>query len=411
MAQCIEGCRSCNSADLEVVLRLGNQFLSGVFRSENVEGISCGPLTLVSCNQCKLVQLQNSYPLDEMYNEGYGYRSGLTAFMREHLLGIISFAKNIVELQSGDSVLDIGSNDGTLLNCYNDRMIDLIGIDPVAVNYLNLYPKNAKIVSDFFTKENYFSVSSSKSKIVTSVSMFYDLNDPVGFAKSIADVLSPDGVWVFEQSYLPAMLRLNSYDTICHEHVEYYSLFSIQKILDQADLIIIDASQNDVNGGSVRLAAAHATSRLASRISPELMWLNNQEKNHDVFSTETFELFEKNLVRHKNDLTDLLLTLKKSGKSVVGYGASTKGNVILQYCGIGPDLLPCIGDITPFKDGTFTPGTLIPIISMDKAKAIKPDYFLVLPWAFRNDILTREKECLANGTKFIFPLPFVEIVN
>jgi len=407
----ITKCRSCSSSSIKVVLELGDQALSGVFRSNDLKGILSGPLTLISCDSCYLVQLANSYPLKDMYNEGYGYKSGLTLYMQQHLKNIIKFASSIVSPIANDTILDIGSNDGTLLNSYADPTLKLIGIDPVAAKYLDLYPKNSNVVTDFFSKENYFSVSKAKSKIVTSVSMFYDLEDPVKFVKSISDVLHEEGIWVFEQSYLPAMLRYNSYDTICHEHIEYYSLAAIQSILDKAGLTIIDASQNEVNGGSIRLAAAHKKSGLASKISPELRWLKSQERNHEIFSHNTFLNFESNIVRHKNDLVDLLTLLKDSGKKVLGYGASTKGNVILQFCNIGPDLLPFIGDITPSKDGTFTPGNSIPIISMDKAKSMMPDYFLVLPWAFRNDILLREKELLSSGTKFIFPLPYVEIIN
>jgi len=406
-----KNCRSCNSGDLKVVFDLGEQVLTGVFLSESLDEISSGPVALVSCNSCHLVQMQYSYPLEEMYNEGYGYQSGLTSYMSQHLKGILDFAYDIVELNTGDYVLDIGCNDGTLLNHYPKDQFNLIGIDPVAKKYLDLYPRNSSVVTDFFTKENYFSVASEKAKIITSISMFYDLDEPVKFAKGIADVLMNEGIWVFEQSYLPAMLRTNSYDTICQEHVEYYSLAAIQHILDQAGLIIVDASQNEVNGGSVRLAAAHKKSELAKNVSSEALWLIEQENNHEIFSDKTWENFQKNVVRQKLDLVNLLSELKKAGKTVIGYGASTKGNVILQYCGIGPDLLPLIGDITPSKDGVFTPGSKIPIVSMEKAKAMEPDYFLVLPWGFRGDILLREKDTIAKGTKFIFPLPFVEIVS
>jgi len=346
-----------------------------------------------------------------MYNEGYGYRSGLTTYMSQHLKKILDFAIEKISLNKGDYVLDIGSNDGTLLHQYANDMYHRIGIDPVAKKYLDLYPKDAKVVTDFFTKESYFSVATEKAKVVTSISMFYDLETPVEFAKAIASVLSLDGVWVFEQSYLPAMLRTNSYDTICHEHLEYYSLAAIQHILQLVGMTIIDASQNEVNGGSIRLAAVHKLGPLADKISSEATWLIEQEKNHDIYSKKSFEIFQENVQRQKLDLVRLLQELKRSGKTVIGYGASTKGNVILQYCGIGPDLLPFIGDITPFKDGVFTPGSKIPVISMEKAKAMRPDYFLVLPWAFRSDILLREKETIYNGTKFIFPLPFVEIVS
>jgi len=254
--------------------------------------------------------------------------------------------------------------------------------------------------------------TSQKAKIVTSISMFYDLEDPVKFAQDVAGILDVDGVWVFEQSYLPAMLRQNSYDTICHEHLEYYSLHAIEYIMKQAGLTIIDASQNEVNGGSIRLAAVRLDGSSSRRISPEVISLMEQEKNHNIHSTAAFQSFQENVERQKTDLIKLLQELKKAGKTVVGYGASTKGNVILQYCGISTDLLPFIGDITPFKDGTYTPGTKIPIISMEKVKAMNPDYFLVLPWGFRNDILLREKDGVLNhGSKMIFPLPFVEIVS
>jgi 2-polyprenyl-3-methyl-5-hydroxy-6-metoxy-1,4-benzoquinol methylase len=407
----IKNCRSCNSKNIKVVFDLGCQTLSGIFRSENIDDIMSGPLTLVKCDQCDLVQLKHSYPLNEMYNEGYGYRSGATNYMREHLKKIIEFATKNVVLNKKDTVLDIGCNDGTLLGSYEDGQYNLVGIDPVAIKYLDSYHQDTKVVTDFFTKDNYFSVTTEKAKIVSSISMFYDLENPVSFAKEVASVLATDGVWVFEQSYLPAMLRQNSYDTICHEHLEYYSLSALEYILQQADMTLVDASQNEVNGGSVRLAAVHNNSLLASKISPEAIWLIEQENNHDIHSDNSFSLFQANVDRQKNDLISLLQELKKKGKSVIGYGASTKGNVILQHCGITSELLPCIGDITSFKDGTFTPGTKIPIISMEKARSLNPDYFLVLPWAFRNDILLREKESIQNGTKFIFPLPFVEIVS
>jgi 2-polyprenyl-3-methyl-5-hydroxy-6-metoxy-1,4-benzoquinol methylase len=411
MITVIKNCRSCNSSDIEVIFELGDQVLSGVFRTDNLDDILSGPLTLFGCNKCQLVQLQHSYPLDEMYNEGYGYSSGATSYMRQHLQEVLNFAFDNVSLKKGDHVLDIGSNDGTLLSHYPEEIYNCIGIDPVAAKYLDLYPKGAKVVTDFFTTDNYFSVASSKAKVVTSISMFYDLEKPQDFAKAIASILSPDGVWVFEQSYLPAMLRQNSYDTICHEHLEYYSLTAIQYIVQQAGMKIVDASQNEVNGGSIRLAVAHESSNNAKEVSPEALWLLEQENTHKIYSNHAFVSFKENVERQKKDLLTLLQELKKAGKTVIGYGASTKGNVILQYCGIDQELLPYIGDITPFKNGVFTPGTKIPVISMEKAKAMNPHYFLVLPWAFRNDIILREKETLNNGTKFIFPLPFVEIVS
>ena len=412
MTSRVKKCRACGAASLEEVFKLGNQALSGVFRSKNIDDILAGPLNLCQCAKCSLVQLQHSYPLDEMYNESYGYRSGATAYMKNHLNDIIEFAKRNTSIEKNDYVLDIGCNDGTLLGCYSSGEYNRIGIDPVAKKYLDLYENDIKVVTDFFSMDNYFSVASQKATIITSISMFYDLEEPLKFSQEIAKILDIKGVWVFEQSYLPAMLRQNSYDTICHEHLEYYSLNSIEYIMNLAGLTIIDASQNEVNGGSIRLAAVRLDNPISNNVSPEVISLLEQEKNHNIHNIDAFTSFQINAEKQKIDLVRLLQELKKAGKTVVGYGASTKGNVILQYCNITTDLLPCIGDITPFKDGTYTPGTKIPIISMEKAKAMRPDYFLVLPWGFRSDIILREKkDILKRGGKLIFPLPFVEIVN
>ena len=407
----IKNCRACGSFNINDVFELGDQYLSGVFRFENLDKIINGPLTLVCCDDCKLVQLRHSYPLDEMYNEGYGYQSGLTSYMKLHLQDIVKLAKKIVHLEKNDVVLDIGSNDGTLLTQYGIDVDTLIGIDPVAIKYLDFYPNSAKVVTDFFSKQNYYKTTTKKSKVVTSVSMFYDLEDPLKFAKDIAEVVSDDGVWIFEQSYLPAMLRNNSYDSICHEHLEYYSLTAIKNILDKANFKIIDVSQNEVNGGSIRVAAVLKSGKLAHKSSPLVNWLLEQENIYQLHNIEIFRKFKKDVERHKNDLVNLLNDIKKSGKKVFGYGASTKGNVILQFCEIGVDLIEFIGDITPSKHGAYTPGTGIPIISMEHAKELKPDYFLVLPWGFRNDIILREKDLINSGVKFIFPLPHVEIVG
>lgn len=407
----IKLCRSCGSNEIHEVFDLGVQKLSGTFIDKDLDKITEGPLTLAICKECCLVQLKHNYPLNEMYNEGYGYRSGLTQFMREHLEKIAKQGINLAKLSKGDYILDIGSNDGTLLSSYDDSEYHLIGIDPVAKKYLDLYPKNCNVVTDFFSASQYFEITNKKAKIITSVSMFYDLEDPTSFVDSIAKVLDENGVWIFEQSYLPAMLKRNSYDTICHEHLEYYSLESINHLINKSGLKLISATQNEVNGGSIRLVATHENSELATTNSAELSWLLEQELNHGVSSDESFERFKVEVIKSKNDLISLLKKLKAEGKKVIGYGASTKGNVILQYCGITAELLPFIGDITPFKDGKFTPGTNIPIISMNKAKELNPDYFLVLPWGFRNDVLIREMELIKNGVKFIFPLPFVEIIG
>jgi hypothetical protein len=239
--------------------------------------------------------------------------------------------------------------------------------------------------------------------------MFYDLEDPIGFAAQIAELLSDDGLWHFEQSYMPSMLRMCSYDTICHEHIEYYSMSTIKYVLDRVGLKIIDVQMNGINGGSFAVTAA----KKQCGIKPNhavVDWLLEQEVGMGLNTPAPYRDFEERVYRHRADLTRLLRALKAAGKTVLGYGASTKGNVLLQFCGITQEELPAIAEVNPDKFGAFTPGTLIPIISEAEARAMKPDYFLVLPWHFKDNIVQREEAYLSNGGKMIFPFPEIEIV-
>jgi len=240
--------------------------------------------------------------------------------------------------------------------------------------------------------------------------MFYDLEDPVKFASDICEVLDDDGVWHFEQSYLPSMLHTNSYDTICQEHLEYYSIASIENILEQVGMKIRDVTLNDINGGSFAVTAAKEVSSKHTTPSVEAKWLREQELRIGLNSIEPYLEFAKRVEQHKEDLNRLLEGLNKSGKTILGYGASTKGNVMLQYCGITSDLMPAVVEVNPDKFGSYTPGTKIPIISEQEARDLNPDYFLVLPWHFKNNILPRESLYMMNGGKFIFPFPHISVI-
>jgi hypothetical protein len=252
-------------------------------------------------------------------------------------------------------------------------------------------------------------VSKHPAKAVTSIAMFYDLADPIAFARDIASILAPDGLWHFEQSYMPSMLRTTSYDTICHEHLEYYSLSAVQTILAAADLKVIDVQMNSVNGGSFAVTAApKASTRHVNQ--PVIEWLLGQEERMGLGTVRPFREFEDRVFRHRADLVRLLKALAADGKTVLGYGASTKGNVTLQFCGLTTDEIPAIAEINPEKYGRVTPGTHIPIVSEAEAKAMAPDYFLVLPWHFKDGILQREQAYIAGGGKFVFPFPEIEII-
>ncbi|MGZ3274237.1 MAG: class I SAM-dependent methyltransferase [Caulobacteraceae bacterium] len=404
----LEQCRVSGSRNLIPVLHLGEQELTGVFPRPG-ESVTRGPLELVWCPDSGLLQLGHSFDPSEMYGENYGYRSGLNASMVRHLTQKIGVLEKLADLEPGDVVLDIGSNDCTSLKAYATSGLKRIGIDPTGLKFKAYYPDDVALVPDFFSAASFRKASDRSAKIVTSIAMFYDLDDPIAFARDIASVLTPDGLWHFEQSYMPAMLRTTSYDTICHEHLEYYSLGVVQRILDAADLKLVDVQMNGVNGGSFAVTAApKASARPANRAVID--WLLGQEERMGLGTVRPFREFEDRVFRHRDDLMRLLQALEADGKRVLGYGASTKGNVLLQFCGVTTKELAAIAEVNTEKFGRVTPGTHIPIVSEAEAKAMNPDYFLVLPWHFKEGILQREQAFIAQGGKFIFPFPEIEII-
>jgi hypothetical protein len=406
----IDACRVSKSSHLVSVLDLGVQALTGVFPKSPEDEVTRAPLELVWCPDSGLLQLKHSYEPSEMYGENYGYRSGLNQSMVSHLTEKVRCLERMVALNPGDVVLDIGSNDATTLKAYSAKDIRRIGIDPTGRKFESFYTRDIRLIPDFFSSAAYRSAESHPAKIVTSIAMFYDLEAPIEFCRQIESILADDGIWHFEQSYMPSMLRMNSYDTICHEHLEYYSLGVVQKILEQAGMKIVDVAMNAVNGGSFAVTAAKIGNRGIRQNHAVVNWLLEQENRMGLNTPRPFREFEERVFRHRDDLTRLIRALNADGKKILGYGASTKGNVVLQFCGLTKQDIPAIAEVNPEKFGCFTPGTHIPIVSEEEAKATKPDYFLVLPWHFKDGILRREKEFLANGGKMIFPFPEIEIV-
>lgn len=406
--QRLEQCRVSGSRNLIPVLHLGEQELTGVFPLPG-QAVTRGPLELVWCPDSGLLQLGHTFDPGEMYGDNYGYRSGLNASMVRHLTQKIGYLEKLADLKPGDTVLDIGSNDCTSLKAYATPGLKRIGIDPTGLKFRQYYPEDVALVPDFFNAANFRKVSDAPAKIVTSVAMFYDLDDPIAFARDIASVLAADGVWHFEQSYMPAMLRTTSYDTICHEHLEYYSLSVVQTIVEAADLKIVDVQMNGINGGSFAVTAAPKRSSRAPNHAV-IDWLLGQEERMGLGTVRPFREFEDRVFRHRADLIRLLKALAADGKTVIGYGASTKGNVTLQFCGVTTKEVAAIAEVNPEKFGRETPGTHIPIISEAEARAMKPDYFLVLPWHFKENILQREQAYIAQGGKLIFPFPEIEII-
>jgi hypothetical protein len=399
------------------VLDLGSQYLTGTFPRDPAQPLTRGPLELVKCyapgnaDACGLLQLRHTYDLKELYGEGYGYRSGLNRSMVDHLGDIVKGLRRLAPLQAGDVVLDIGSNDGTLLSFYPAGEARLIGMDPTGVKFRQYYRSDIELVPDFFSARQFGShTGGRKARIVTSIAMFYDLFRPMDFMRDVADVLDDEGIWHLEQSYLPLMIQSNAYDTVCHEHLEYYALGQIQWMAERTGLKIVEVNLSDTNGGSFGVTLAKTASPLPA-CDAQVGEILRREREMGLEGLPAYEQFRRKIQEHRDALLALLGQLRSQGRSVLGYGASTKGNVILQYCGLTPKEIPFIAEVNPDKFGRFTPGTNIPIISEAQARALKPDYFLVLPWHFRKNLLQREQAFLQAGGKMIFPLPEIQTVS
>jgi hypothetical protein len=402
-------CRISGSTNLIPVLSLGNHALTGVFPKRRNEPVTTGPLELVWCPESELLQLRHSYDPKEMYGANYGYRSSLNQSMINHLRHKIEQLTRYVSLESGDIVVDIGSNDGTLLKCYPNWGLRRIGIDPTGAKFRVCYTGGIELIPDFFDAALLRQhVKGQTAKIITSIAMFYDLESPLSFVEDIAASLHEDGIWHFEQSYMPSMLRLNAYDTICHEHLEYYSLTPVRNLLEKCGLKIVEVQMNTVNGGSFAVTAGKAGSKRPEN-KAVIDWMLAQEDRMGLSTPRPFRSFEARVFEHRKNLVSLIGALNSDGKRIVGYGASTKGNVLLQFCSFSEKEIVAIADVNPDKFGAYTPGTGIPIISEPEARALNPDYYLVLPWHFRDAIIEREKDYIASGGKMIFPFPEIEI--
>jgi hypothetical protein len=411
----ISECRICSNTKLVPILDLGMQALTGFF-PKLVDQVEEGPLKLVKCDvsegsdSCGLLQLQHNYQMEKLYGDHYGYRSGLNPSMVEHLCGIVVQIEEFINLNSGDLVIDIASNDGTLLSAYKNRELLLVGIDPTAEKFKSFYPNDVRRITDFFSSEivnkNF---GKKKARVITSISMFYDLYSPLETMREIESILADDGIWVVEQSYMPMMLSNVSYDTICHEHLEYYALKQFKWMADRSGLKIIDIQFNSVNGASFSITLAKKEAQYCEA-TQKITNVLEKEIQSGLDEYQIYRIFANEVETHKKLLVTTLQQMVMSGSLVLGYGASTKGNVILQYCGIDKKLLPFISEVNPDKFNKYTPGSNIPIISEIDAVKLKPDYYLVLPWHFRESILKKEKIYLEQGGKMIFPLPKINVV-
>jgi SAM-dependent methyltransferase len=399
------------------VIDLGEQYLQGSFVKAGKESPPMRkiPAVLLRCDPtrdekaCGLLQMEHSVPPTILYS-AYWYRSGTNRTMRDHLKGISDEAVGMIEKRDA-RVLDVGCNDGTLLQHY-PKEFRKFGIDPSDV--AQEIRGDITVLQGTFPSEQLDQESQGQVfDVITSIAMFYDLEDPVAFVRGIRKSLAPGGIWIFEMSYMPIMLRMNSYDTICHEHLEYYSLAVIESVLDRAGMKVVRVGMNDINGGSIRCYATHLQNFKFSKKEylRSLEALRQEEFDLELDTDKPYRNFQERINVHKAELTALLRKLKAEGKRIHIYGASTKGNTILQWCGIDRFIIDYAADRNPDKHGARTLGTDIPIISEEESRAMKPDYYLVLPWHFKEEFLERERATLERGTGMIFPLPTIEVVR
>jgi NDP-4-keto-2,6-dideoxyhexose 3-C-methyltransferase len=377
------------------------------------------PLDLILCSECGLLQLAHNFQLQGLFHDSYGYRSGLNESMSAHLQELAGSALRYVDLQPGDFVLDIGANDGTLLRHFestkNGHSVNLIAVDPLLNQFEAFYEDGSVLLlADFFSAETAGrALGNERCKVVSSIAMFYDLPEPNEFVADIQRILHEDGVWVLELSYMPSMLASNSVDTICHEHLEYYALAPLERLLSRHRLSIVDVSLNSVNGGSFRVIVTHGAR--AARVgglsrNPRLLdRLRADENRANLKSVAPYHFFFERSRRVRDDIMDFFGRSRAADERVLGYGASTKGNTLLQFCGLSAAELPAIADRNPMKTGRRTPRTNIPIVSEAEARSRDPDAFFCLPWHFRDSFVEREAAFIADGGRLVFPLPEFEI--
>ena len=408
-------CRICNSNQLSVIMSLGEQHLA-VYTPKGSDPepvLEKFPLELIRCNtsDCGLVQLRHSTPTDILY-ERYFYRSGINQTMTDNLKEIVDQATLKINVAENDIVLDIGCNDGTLLKNYQGKNIRAVGIDP-AKNMAEFSKEcGADIIVDYFNSKLFTNhYSDEKAKIITSISMFYDLEDPNQFVSDIVNILAKDGVWVIELKYLPTMIFQNAFDNIVHEHIEYYHFSVLEYMLKKHGLKAVDVSLNDSNGGSIRVFVKHANQLVDENSEKHLLDLRSSEKKLHLNTEQPYQEFLQRCNELKNKTMSFIKNEVKNGKKIHAYGASTKGNTILQYYELDDNLIDAIADRNPDKWNRKTIGTNLEIMSEEKSRSLKPDYFLILPWHFLEEFREREQEFFKNGGKFIVPLPDFKIIE
>ena len=398
-------CKNCKSRSLKKIINIGNQPLSSHFYPKKINKLKNYSLDLYICQKCNLVQFKSLPKLDHMYGLNYGYRTSLSPLMIDHMKKKFLRNKNDL-IKKKCNILDIGCNDGTFLNFFKKfKNVNLYGIDPSAEKFKQYHSKKINLIVDYFERNKIQKrFKNINFELITSFAMFYDIEDPNSFCNDINKLLTKNGKWILELSYFPLLLQNLTYDQICHEHVTYYTLTTFENIIKKNGLKILDFSLNSINGGSIEIIC----SKKNAKHSPNIKKINLQKNFEKKINQESYHNFNRRVSNVKKTLN---LFLEKNKGKVIGYGASTKGNIVLNHCGIDDKKLKYICDANPYKFNRFTPGSNIKIISKQKMRSLKPKFLLVLIWSFRKEVIQQEKNFLNKGGKLIFHLPMLHIVD
>ena len=397
-------CKNCKQSSLKKIIEIGKQPLSGFFYSSKRNNLGKYSLDLYKCSNCKLVQLNNPANTKKMYGAHYGYKTSVSKMMIFHLREKVNRLKKNKLIKARSNILDIGSNDASFLKLFN-KNYNLYGIDPSAEKFKKEY-KGIKLITDFFSKKNVLKHVKSKNikfDLISSFAMFYDVEDPNSFCQDIEGLLNDDGIWVCEFSYLPLMLKNLTFDQICHEHIMYYTFGVFEKILLNNNLKVINIKFNEINGGSIEVIIAKNKSRRTSNIN----LIKKIKVDEKKITKKAFHNFSERIKKIKNDLVSFV----NKNYPIAGYGASTKGNIVLNYCDLKSSQISYISDANKQKFEKYTPGTNIKIISKERMRALKPKYVLVLIWSFRSEIIKQELNYIKKGGSLVFHLPKFHIIN
>lgn len=402
----IKKCRSCGSKDLTEVISLGKLYLSDFVKTNRKP--KSFPLRLVLCKKCYLVQLDFTAPSKYLYTERYGYKSGINQTMQAELEEIVKESLKRIGKNKGKIIaVDIGANDGTLLKSYPKNVFK-VAVEPIKKFAKESRKYANKVVNDFFNYESYSkNVGNKKADIVTAISCFYDMEDPNQFIIDVKKILKDDGIFVIQQNYLMRMLQKKAFDNIVHEHLEYYSLLSLNNLLNKHGLEVFDAEERELNGGSFRTYIAFSGQR---KISNSVTKMQTKEKKLGLNKKRIYFRFTKIIIENKNKIREFIKKEVRKGKVFYLYGASTRGNTILQYFGLDNKYIKYAVERNPEKWGKIIASVGIPIISEGQARKDKPDYMLVLPWFFKEEFVKREKKYLDNGGHLVFPLPKLQVI-